>query len=42
MVDASNAKLAGMSQEQWQRQQDLTNEISGKIKLALKAGDPAG
>ncbi|NLY47272.1 MAG: MerR family transcriptional regulator [Tissierella sp.] len=42
VVDASNAKLASMSQEQWQRQQDLTNEISEKIKLALKAGEPAG
>ncbi len=40
-VNASNVKLAGMSQEQWQNQQDLSNKISEKLKLALETGNPA-
>lgn len=41
-VEASNAKLAGMSQAQWQKQQDLSNDISEKLKLAVETGNPAG
>lgn len=39
-VGASNAKLAGMSEEQWERHQSLTNELNGKLKAAMEIGDP--
>lgn len=41
-VNASNAKLANMSEGQWQKQQDLTNELNKKLKAAIQTGDPAG
>jgi len=41
VVDASNAKIKGMSEEQWQRAQALSAEINEVIKKALEQGDPA-
>jgi len=40
-VNASNAKLAGMSQEQWKMQNDLSNEIAEALKAAMEIGDPS-
>lgn len=40
-ADASNAKLAGMSEEQWKMQNDLSEEISEALKSAIELGDPA-
>ncbi len=41
-VDASNAKLAGMSEEQWKMQKELEEKFSETLKNAIKTGDPAG
>ena len=41
-VDASNAKLAGMSEEQWKMQNDLVTKINETLKAAMETGDPAG
>lgn len=41
-VNASNAKLANMSEEQWQKQQDLTNKLNEKLKEAIKTNNPGG
>lgn len=40
-IDASNAKLAGMTEEQWQHGQDLDAAFKAKIKEAMETGDPA-
>ncbi len=40
-VDASNAKLAGMSEEQWKMQNELSTEINEALKAAVELGDPA-
>ena len=42
MVDASNAKLRGMSQADYDRAQSLSGEISEALKKAAASGDPAG
>lgn len=41
-VDASNAKIKGMSEEQWENSQKLSAEIHETLKAALEQGDPAG
>lgn len=41
-VDASNAKVMGMSQEQYERTQALEQEIKDALVAAMAAGDPAG
>ena len=41
-ADASNAKLAGMSEEQWKMQKELEERFSETLKNAIKTGDPAG
>jgi DNA-binding transcriptional MerR regulator len=40
-VDASNAKLNGMTAEQWENTQRLSEEISETLKTAFEQGDPA-
>lgn len=41
-VDASNAKLMGLSQEDWERQNKLSQEIFDTLLAAMDEGDPAG
>lgn len=40
-IDASNAKLMGMSQTQWESTQKLSDEINTKLQEAFQAGYPA-
>lgn len=41
-VDASNAKLMGMTKEQYKKAEKLSQEINETIKKAMETGDPAG
>ena len=41
VVDASNQKLAGMTEAQWQKQQELSEKLFSLLERALKIGDPA-
>lgn len=41
-VEASNRKFAGMSKEEWKKQEDLSGEIMETLKAAMAEGDPAG
>lgn len=41
-VDASNRKVAGMSEEKWQEAQDLSETINRLLKEAYEGGNPAG
>ncbi|MBM7566561.1 TipAS antibiotic-recognition domain-containing protein [Paenibacillus sacheonensis] len=41
-VNRSNAKLKGMTQEQHEQQNRLTQEVLGTLAEAFKTGDPAG
>ena len=41
-VEASNRRLAGMSQEDWTKQEELSQEILDTLKAAMEIGDPAG
>lgn len=41
-VDASNAKVAGMTEEEWKRAQVLGEQINETLKAALAVGNPAG
>lgn len=41
-IDKSNAKLKGMSKEQLEEAQRLSNDISQTLKAAYSQGDPAG
>ena len=41
-VDDSNAKLMGMTKEQWIKQETLSKEINEALKHAVEIGDPAG
>lgn len=41
LIDASNAKLRGMSQEQWQKAQELSELINETLKEAFEQGNPA-
>ncbi len=41
-VDQSNAKLKGMSQQQYARMQALSDQISETLKAAMSTKDPAG
>ena len=41
-ADASNAKMAGMTEEQWNRTQELQQQISEALLAGMEAGDPAG
>ncbi|WP_374971906.1 TipAS antibiotic-recognition domain-containing protein [Blautia producta] len=41
-VEASNRRLAGMSQEDWTKQEELSREILDTLKAAMEIGDPAG
>lgn len=40
-VNASNIKVKGMSEQQWQKTQALSAEINETLKLALEEGNPA-
>ncbi len=40
-IDACNAKVKGMSEEQWRKMQELTELINETIKEAIVLGDPA-
>lgn len=40
-VNASNAKVAGMTEEQWEMQEELSIRIMESLKKALENGDPA-
>lgn len=40
-IDASNAKLMGMSQSQWESTQKLSEEINAKLQEAFQEGNPA-
>ncbi|MEZ4358050.1 MAG: MerR family transcriptional regulator [Eubacteriales bacterium] len=42
VVDKSNAKIKGMSQEHYKDMEKLSQEINKTLKLAFKSGDPAG
>ena len=41
-IDRSNARLKGMTQEQYTKAEALTAELSETLKAAIKQGDPAG
>lgn len=41
-IDDSNAKLMGLTPEQYAEEQDLSLEINQTLKQALEQGDPAG
>lgn len=41
-IDASNAKVMGMSQADWERTQALSEQIAQTIKAAMEQGDPTG
>ena len=41
-IDRSNAKVLGMSQEQYRGIERLTEELNQTIKEAMRLGDPAG
>lgn len=41
-VDASNAKVAGMTEEEWKRAQALGEQINETLKEAYAEGNPAG
>jgi len=41
-IDASNAKLKGMSTEQYAEIERLSLELEGTLKAAFETGDPAG
>lgn len=40
-VDASNAKLMGLTAEQYSRVQKLSSQVNEKLKSACEQGDPA-
>lgn len=40
-IDASNAKVKGMSEEQWGKAETLRTEYEGLLKTALEQDDPA-
>ena len=42
VVDGSNAKVAGMTEEQWKMQEKLSKDINENLKAAMETGDPAG
>ena len=39
-IELSNKKIKGMSEEQWQKSQELSAEINEALKAALTSGDP--
>ena len=41
-VDESNAKVKGLTKEQYETGERLREEIEGALKTALETGDPAG
>ncbi len=41
-VDASNAKLMGLTEEQYGRVEELSRRINESLKLAFEQGDPSG
>jgi len=41
VVDASNAKLKSMNEEQWQQAEFLRTELEALLKTAFEQGDPA-
>ncbi|PKM67157.1 MAG: MerR family transcriptional regulator [Firmicutes bacterium HGW-Firmicutes-2] len=41
MVDASNAKLMGLTVKQYERSQELSNQINASLKIAFEQGDPS-
>ena len=41
-VDASNQKVMGMTKEQYERSQSLSQQIADTLKAAMQTGDPAG
>lgn len=41
-VDRSNAKVRGMSKEQYERLERLTQEVNETLQAAFEQGDPAG
>ncbi len=42
IIDASNAKVLGMGENQWQKAQELSDSINETLKAAFEQGDPAG
>ncbi|HBP38321.1 MAG TPA: MerR family transcriptional regulator [Clostridiales bacterium] len=42
VVEASNAKMMGLTTEQYEKTQDLSRRINESLKLAYAQGDPAG
>lgn len=41
-VDAGNEKLLGLTEEEYEREQELSRRINETLKRALEQGDPAG
>lgn len=41
-IDASNARVKGMSEDDWQRAQDLQAEIAAQLRALTPTGDAAG
>jgi DNA-binding transcriptional MerR regulator len=41
VIDCANAKMSGMSEEQWQKSQLLSAEINEKLKQAFEQGNPS-
>jgi erythromycin esterase-like protein len=42
VIDASNAKLMGLTADQYERVQELSRQINESLKTAFEQGDPAG
>jgi len=42
VVNASNAKLMGLTEEQYERMQQLSQQINENLKKAFEQGDPSG
>jgi len=41
VIDATNAKVKGMSEEQWQKAESLRTELEALLKTAFEQGNPA-
>lgn len=41
-ADASNEKMAGMTEETWKHTQELQRRIAEALRVGMEAGDPAG
>ena len=40
-INKSNARVMGMSEKNWEKQERLSDEINEKLKRAMESGDPS-